>query len=188
MIEKADVDAALKAARHDLDSMSGLAWIKQSSRLERAYYLGLFTGLSGIAKAEDVSHILVRAIAGTFSARPADDTFDSTPTGQAFKSLAHQLLQPDSSQDVVLEAFQQLAEHVDRQDHAWNSRAREARQSLDDLRAVTQVAWSDRSAVESAERERQRSETYRLIGKLEDLVRYIALVETDHRRWMYPQE
>jgi len=189
MIKKAEVDAAIAAALYALDSKSEFAWIKQSSLLERAYHMGLFAGLSGIAKEDHLSNSLVRAIIGTIFPRRADDSFDSTGTGEAFGSLKQHLMQRDSNHPALLEALQQFADQIDRQDRDWNTRLRDTRQLLEEIRAVNRITRSDRSAIETAEqRDRQLYETHRLVETLEGLAHYIALLETDHRRWKSMEE
>jgi hypothetical protein len=184
MIKKAEVDAAIAAARHALDSKPGFAWIKKSSLLERAYYMGLFNGLRRIAKEEHLSNSLLQPILGTFFPRRADDSFDFTGMGEAFESLKQHLMQRDSDKPALLEALQQFADQIDRQDREWNTRLRHTRHLLEEIRAVNRVTRSDRSALETAEQqERRLNETLRLIESLEELARYIALLETDHRIW-----
>ncbi len=50
MIDKNDVEKTLDTARHALSNRSELAWIGKSSLSVRAYFTGIFIGLSGIAE------------------------------------------------------------------------------------------------------------------------------------------
>lgn len=189
MIEKPLVEEALAAADRALDEESGFDWIKKSSLLERAYFAGLFCGLRGIAREEDVGQILFRAISKTMFPRSADDSFLSTRTGALFESLKGELLRQGADCSALSEAIHKLAEEVHELDRDWNSRRRHIQAMLEGLATANRISLPDARTQDSAEqRDRQGCDTYRLLEELEKFARYIALLQTDHRRWRFLEE
>ena len=171
MIGKDEVDTALSAASGAIEQEFGLAWVRNSSLFERAYYLGLYWGLKGIAKEEDASGVLLKAILETGWARSGDDTFGSTQTGKAFERLQQQLTGNKGDQPRLQNAIQDFEREIDRRDHDWNSRFRHVRELLKDPRE-----WTI---------DTKRPEAHYSVERLEPLARYFALLETDHRRWKH---
>ncbi|MGQ0658776.1 MAG: hypothetical protein ACT4NU_11905 [Chromatiales bacterium] len=189
MVGKSEVDAAVAAATRSLAEEPGFAWIKKSGLLERAYFLGLFGGLRGIASEEDIGRILVCAIAKTMFPRSADDSFQSTRTGVLFDSVRRELLREDVDRAALLAAIQRLADHVDALDREWNSRVRHTRMLLETGGQSSQATGRDANAEEDAEqRDRQRHENHRWAEELEHFARHLALIETDHKIWKRLEE
>lgn len=177
MIKKSEVDAALAAATRILAEESSFAWIKRTTLQVRAYFVGLYAGLSGIAREEDVRHILIDVLQKTiFWGR--DDSFKSTRTGTLFDSLRQELLREEVDRPALLAAVQSLADHVDALDGEWNSRTKHARMAFE-----AAVLWNDaternKSTQTIAEqRDRQSDKNRRLAEELEHVARHIALVD-----------
>jgi hypothetical protein len=188
-IEKATVDMGIAAARDALANEPGLAWVTRSSLLERAYFSGLYVGLSAIAEDSEkvLSRLLIDTLYNTLYPRGADDSFDTTSTGKAFAALKQHLTRPESDQVDSLEAMQGFADHIDGKDCQWNSGLRHTRDLLDQLRTM-HLKWSALSAQETTKSPERQNIVHDLVEKLEKIARFIALTETDHRRWKCVEE
>ena len=67
--------AAIKACENAIDSDGDLSWVRESAKLERAYFAGLFVGLSKIAEWDNIKDIMIQKISSTLFARDGDLTF-----------------------------------------------------------------------------------------------------------------
>lgn len=70
------VNAAIESADKALHD-EGLSWIKKSSLLMRAYYLGVYGALESVADERDLKGLLLRTFTATVFPRSGDDTFPS---------------------------------------------------------------------------------------------------------------
>lgn len=67
--------AAIKACENAIDSDGDLSWVRESAKLERAYFAGLFVGLSEIADWDNIKDTMIQKISSTLFAREGDLTF-----------------------------------------------------------------------------------------------------------------
>lgn len=91
---KDDVRKVLDQANDYLaDPENGSDWIASSARHLRAFYHGLYYGLSRASPETDCKQVLLRMVAETICARAGDDLFSGTPLGKGLKVLRESLAQ-----------------------------------------------------------------------------------------------
>lgn len=163
MIDLRDAELALNGARSALDNAdSNLAWIKKSSLIERAYFLGLEVGLLAVMSEKDTSKMNIMSdIFKTLSPRSADDTFPSTRIGSVFRGLKNKA----RSDDDVRFSTNDLKPLTDAVAE-MTSLYRQNRSTVDDIL----------HRFERASLDEQRE----LLIPLEKFLRVISLLETDH--------
>jgi hypothetical protein len=128
MIDENSITAALAAAEAGLED-EGCAWIKRSALTERAYFLGLYKGLSALAAESQLNRLSYRALVQTMHVRPGDDTFAAGQLARTHAALGQDLkaLRNDgpSAADAALQRLAQcLAEIEDRRNSASKQAAR----------------------------------------------------------------
>lgn len=173
MIQSDEAEAAITAAREALSQNSGFSWIKKSSLVERAYFLGLFSGLGAIAAEDDLNRLGLATLTNTFWCRSGDDTFPTTKIGQAFSLLKGRLHEhPETSDRFMIEDAMNLREVV----------TKEERFLQHHLRAIDDVfsRFPSSSSKPTFTDDELRSEQHRLLETLEPYLRIVALLETDH--------
>jgi hypothetical protein len=67
--------AAIKACEKAIDTDGDLSWVRETADLERAYFAGLFVGLSEIAEFDHIKATMLQKISSTLFARDGDLTF-----------------------------------------------------------------------------------------------------------------
>ena len=67
--------AAIKACENAIDSDCDLSWVRESAKLESAYFAGLFSGLSEIAEFDHIKAIMLKSISSTMFTRDGDLSF-----------------------------------------------------------------------------------------------------------------
>jgi hypothetical protein len=150
--------------------------------ITRAYYLGLYTGLSAIADDGEVTDFIDRKVlvllAETYFKRSGDDSFQSTPLGETFNELREEIRRLASTEDTTLDHARELVgpklDFLMKQIRSIEHLTIEARRYLQSgLEALaTELRVEDK---ESDLRKYQR-----LLDSLEDPVRDLALFQTDH--------
>lgn len=182
MIDKNDVEKTFDTARHALSNRSELAWIGKSSLSERAYFMGIFIGLSGIVE-ED--HLLgepfVRAMTYTLSHKhSADNTFASTTIGHNYQRLTEELLHQEQPLNRDLEQMIEELQHViDRCNDKWQSIIHEVRTRIEKIIEIASESKEDPVKPTENHLENRRYELHQFLHNLEPHVRRIALLETD---------
>jgi hypothetical protein len=173
MIQRDEAEAAITAARETLSQNSGFSWIKKSSLVERAYFLGLFSGLGAIAAEDDLNRLGLTTIMNTLWCRGGDDTFPSTKIGQAFSLLkGHFHEHPENSDRFMIEDVANLREVVREDERFLQHHLR----AIDDMFS----RFPSSSSKPMLTDDELRSEQYRLLEALEPYLRIVALLETDH--------
>ena len=174
MIPMDEAKAAVSAAREALSQDSGLSWIKKSSLVERAYFLGLLSGLGGITPEHELSQIgLMTPILETLRCRKGDDTFPYTKIGEAFSSLKGSLQEhPDASSRNLVECILGLRKAIEDDQQLFQHQLH----VIDELLSRFP---SDSGNPTLASRD-LRSEQHRLLEAMEPYLRIVALLETDH--------
>lgn len=168
MIEKTAVDLAIAAAQDALANETGLAWVKKSTLMERAYFMGLLFGLSAIADEGYLSKNLFKPIIlGAMYARKADDTFSATTIGRDYEELKEVIYRDQTLNfDEIKQLADSLLAHIREQDRRWRYLVEEA---LSRLNHLTNDARDE--------------EIYAIVQDLERCIRQISLLETDHNIW-----
>lgn len=173
MIQRAEAEAAITAAREALSQNSGFSWIKKSSLVERAYFLGLFSGLGAIAAEDDLNRLGLTTITNTLWCRSGDDTFPSTKIGQAFSLLKRHLHEhPDTSDRFMIKDVPNLREVIRENERFFQHHLR----AIDDVLSRFPTSSSE----PTFPADELRSEQHRLLETLEPYLRIVALLETDH--------
>jgi hypothetical protein len=67
--------AAIKACENAIDSDGDLSWVRESAKLERVYFAGLFVGLSEIAEFDHIKNTVLQKITSTLFERAGDLSF-----------------------------------------------------------------------------------------------------------------
>lgn len=119
--------------------------------------------------------------------RSGDDTFASTQIGRLYGELRDQLRQfADKSircvdkQDMLFaNQFEQLSRLIEERDRFWRHHLRGLQELLRDLQNMSEEFGSP----DPAERNRAHHRIWETMETLERLLRVVALLETDHRRW-----
>ncbi len=180
MIKKDTVDKAITTAQQALSNTPGLTWIRKSALSERAYFLGLYTGLSGIAKEDLLKRLMIDLVLGTTWQREADDTFESTTIGRNYRGLSDAVRRKESLGSDFQQMIETLQFDIEQHDRKWHGIIREV-QKLMKIIAEAAIA-SEQDIVESCDdcHEERRHELWKLVDYLEPLARLIALLDTDH--------
>ncbi len=173
MIPMDEAKAAITAAEEALSQNSGFSWIKKSALVERAYFLGLFSGLSAIAADDDLKpfdSILIK----TLRYRKGDDTFPSTKVGQAFSSLRGKLRErPEPSNPSMIEYVANLREAIREDERFFQHHLR----AIDDMFSRFSSSSEEPTLTNNDLRSEQQ---HRLLEALEPYLRIVALLETEH--------
>jgi hypothetical protein len=128
MIDENSIAAVSAAAEAGLED-EGCDWIKRSALTERAYFLGLYNGLSAIAAESQLNRLSYRALVQTMRLRAGDDTFAAGQLASAYAALGRGLKASGndgpSAADAALQRLGQcLAEIEDRRTSVSKQTAR----------------------------------------------------------------
>jgi hypothetical protein len=177
MISKKQVDAAVAAAKEELNPDGDFTWVRKSALMERAYHVGLYAGLRAIAREDDLEGPMLRALVNTMFPRDGDDSFDSTPLGREFNKLKKRVLDGEASTlpPEVTDAMTSSLEDLDRR---WTSTLSDARRLIVHIQHMLDNRYADTGKDDSL-----RHEYYGLFQELEHLVRLASLLQVDHRKW-----
>jgi hypothetical protein len=108
-IQQAAVDAAVASADDALANKRGMAWMRKSCLVERAYFWGLYFGLKAIANKDDLQGLLNRAALGALFDREADDTFPSPTIAHDYEALMSALISALGRLEQIYAVKQRLA-------------------------------------------------------------------------------
>ena len=89
MINSIDIETAVTVARAELAEEH--SWITSSALHERAFLIGLHSGLAALAAPEAqaaLDRLTARAVAGTAFGRPGDDPFRATKASASLSQFA----------------------------------------------------------------------------------------------------
>jgi hypothetical protein len=139
MISNDTVNNAIFAARHELTNTAELSWIKESALTERAYYMGLYFGLSGIAEKEILDTLLLKTILGTMWQRKADDTFAATSIGREYGKLKNILQSGEPPDSDFRNTTESLQHDIERHDQKWQSIFRQAQEVMNEIIQVSSI-------------------------------------------------
>ncbi len=152
--------AATNVACDELNTEK-LNWIKQSSLIERAYFLGLVIGLSEFAQegteSDYLNQFLIKKMMGTLWERRADNNFRSTKVGAYFEELSdctNLKTHEESSMMVVIES---LRIHIEALDRKWSNQMECAKIILGQNQSIDEIA--------------------RRLDELEKILRVISIIE-----------
>jgi hypothetical protein len=185
MISKSEVKEAIDGARSALKEESGLSWVRLSALLERAYFLGVLSGLRKIANEEDLN-ALFGSFLQTMWARGADDTFGETRIGKAYDEVndlirreldaalsANREGRTHQIRDSMADDFDGLQDLVKELQRYLHLNA----ESIDEIisRIASDVTGPEGLGTEALE------EKMHLVKSLEEPLRVVSLLETDHK-------
>lgn len=181
-ISDEDVKTAINAARDALMKNSDLAWVRKSSLVERAYFMGLLNGLSAIANDDVTGKLMVQILAGTIFSRAADDTFPSTQLGQDFAALKVGLQSLRTGNGLDPSVIEKVVSDINLLDREWNGCVKSARSLLADIQSMaSELRPRSNGDVLDAERaHEEHSQIERRVFAVNDMVRFIALLKTHH--------
>jgi hypothetical protein len=74
-ITREQTEAAIQAAENAINSEGHLSWVRESAELERAYFSGLFIGLSKISDFNDIKIPMLQMMINTSFGKAGDLTF-----------------------------------------------------------------------------------------------------------------
>lgn len=181
-----EVNEAIEAADKALHDES-FSWIRKSSLYERAYYLGVYTVLESLTDEGNLKKLLLRTLINTIEPRVRDDTFPSTQIGRLYGELRNQVMRfADKSiqcvdeQDVSFDdKLKQLDRLIEERDHFWRYHLRGSQELLRDLQNMSEQFGSP----DPPERNLMHHRIWETLERLKEVLRVVALLETDHHRW-----
>ncbi len=181
-IESTAVECAINAASDALANDTDLAWIRKSCLIERAYFLGLFKGLTAIAEEDAIGNHPVRFFTQTLWSRSADDTFPSTRLGRDFAALEKGLRRLETGNGIDQQVIETVIEDIDVLDRKWRECVKTARAFLSETQSVS-AGFRPPNEDDVPDRKRAGEEIRQIhdrVSALVDIVRYMALLETNH--------
>lgn len=185
MISKQEFESVVTSASDALKPGADFAWIRESAILERAYYIGLYAGLKAIAQEEDLDRLLRRALFETVFMRSGDDSFSSTPVGKAYEELKKSFLD-NKDPEQFTQLIRALLTKLDEIDRSWNSALFAARRIIEELNRLKTKSDSANANADSRNLvDEIISEGCRLFEMLEQYLRVVSLIQTDHRKWRF---
>jgi hypothetical protein len=129
----------LKEVEGFLASSEGLKWISTSALHLRAFYLGLYFGLSQVADEADCKAVLVAMLGETFVMRSGDDRFGATSLGKELRALRERLersiaadrfASSNTEGQTMAIQVEELLRHIDELDATWSDHRDVARHVL----------------------------------------------------------
>ena len=181
-VDEEAVEAAINAARDALSKDPELAWIGKSSLAERAYYMGLLSGLSAIAQEGVPSKCLAPILMKTLFPRAADDTFPSTDLGQTFAGLERSLRSIVETGELDLSAIEAIEIRAMQLDQQWRECYQSALELLASIRSevsgLRMPIEGDKADGMRASHDLQR--VYMQFERLAGALRFLSLLETHH--------
>lgn len=176
------VEIAINAARDALSKDRDSEWIGKSSLTERAYYMGLLSGLSAIAQEDVPSKRLAPILMKTLFPRAADDTFPSTSLGQSFAGLEHSLRSIVETGELDLPAMEAVEIRTRQLDQKWRNCHQVALKLLTNIRSEIS-GFRPPIKEDEADKVRASHDLQRVHMQLEELgitLRFLSLLETHH--------
>ena len=185
MISREEASSAFDGARSALEDESHLQWVRSSALLERAYFLGLWSGLRTIANEDDVSGMFNHSLVQTMFSRSADDTFRGTRVGEAYSAFS------DRARERL---GKMLSEHEQGEDHATSGLTKKdfnellhlveelrkyLNQTIKDIDTLIVDVERSTDCIANGDGEAIRAQMQMIEG-LEEPLRVVALLETDH--------
>jgi hypothetical protein len=174
------VKAAIEAAKNSLKNDSDIAWIRNSAFLERAYYLGLYKGLSSISDDQSLDVLLLHCLMNTIWERDVDNSFISTQIGKNFEQLKVEFDKAVSGKEINLSSAEATIELIEVIDKEWRHCVKNAREII---YLILKASAEFNCAIEK--KSLNQNQQYEILEKmnplgLEELLKHIALLETNH--------
>jgi hypothetical protein len=169
-VDKETVNLATAAAFDALKIEKGIAWIKQSALFERAYYWGIIMALRAVSEKDDLEQAHLALLETAFS-RYADDSFLSTGLGQDYAALKECFDSIDLNENGPA-TIDILVDHINSLDQNWRSAVKHAVNELSEIQS--QYATVGPLTEKTSYLNRNK------VLNLNDVVRYLALLETHH--------
>jgi len=181
MISEDAVGKAVDSAEHELAKNPDMSWITKSALTERAYYVGLFNGLSGIADEELINGHIVKLVMGTMWQREADDTFPSTKIGQNYQKLMNKINSRQPVDDEFKQVLKSLEHYIESNNRKWQGVMREVQGLMERVSDIV-VALENNTVVAASNHDYKNWYELRelFLGHLGTLARQVALIEIDH--------
>lgn len=174
MTESLDVLAAFSAARSALRD-DDFGWITRSAFVERAYWLGLFHGLSALTEGDVLSTEAFRHLRECVTSREGDDGFAESPFAEALALMREAIADPRQPELATLDAaLGTMVAHLAEVERARVDASDVVHSTVDAIQPLT--AADAFRVLDSAEHARLQE----LVDSLEGRLRTLALVEL---RW-----
>lgn len=181
-IDKAAVETAVSAAADSLANNPNLAWIRKSSLVQRAYFLGLFEGLTAIAEEDSTGNKLAESLIGSIWSRSADDTFPSTQLGQDFTALKERLGRIDNASSFDRPTIDKVITDIKSLNREFRSCVEAARALIGEIELEI-AGLKPRIDNVARDRKGEHEVLHRIHDRmyyLEEMMRFMALLETHH--------
>lgn len=180
LIDEVAVETAVLAAKESLISDLDVKWIRKSSLLERAYYLGLYKGLISISDSHSLNILLFHALMDTVWERTGDNSFDSTMIGKFFQQMKDDFNVAFTGEKFATKSTMDLISQIHSLDNQWRSCVSHA---LDLLNQNIKLADEFNRLVESNSLDQDQHHPF--LNKLdpirlEEMLKFISLLETSH--------
>ncbi len=181
-IDSAAVETAIRAAADSLANDPDISWVRKSSIFQRAYFLGLLEGLASIAEEDAIGKRFVPLLIGTLRSKSADDTFSSAQLGQDFTALKTSLREIETGSNWDRHSIDEVNADIDSLDRRFRSCVKHAGTLIGEI--ALEIAGLE-PPINSVARDREgeyevRSRIHDRMSQLEEMMRFIALLETHH--------
>jgi hypothetical protein len=175
------INEAIEASKNSLKSDLDIAWIRNSALFERAYFLGLYKGLSSISNDESLDKLLLYCLMNTMWERDADDSFNSTQTGKNFQQLKVEFDRAVSGEELKILSLESVLEVVEVNNKRWSDSVDNVRTVIDEMLRTS--FEFNRGISKKVSDPNDRNEFYKKMNprRLEAMLRLISLIETNHK-------
>jgi hypothetical protein len=174
VIEPREVGSSFAAA-HAALGQPDFRWVTGSALTERAYWLGLYHGLTVLHDGDALSEEAFRRLRQCVSLRPGDDGFGDSPFAQALELMREAIEDPRQPELETLDAA--VASIVAHVAEVQDERTRAIEGVTAVVEAVRPFTVPDAFRVLSAE---EHAHLQELVDSLEERLRVLARVEL---RW-----
>jgi hypothetical protein len=182
-IENAFVETAISAAADSLANDPDIAWVRKSSLVQRAYFLGLIKGLDAIAEDDAIGKKWpVEIFMSTLWRTSADDTFPSTQLGQDFTALEKGLREIRTKGNWDRSAIDKVFADIRYLDQRWRSCVESALTLLGKIESAP-AGFKLPIGEGPGGREGESEELIRIqdcMYGLDKMMRFMSLLETHH--------
>ena len=175
------INEAIEASKNSLKSDLDIAWIRNSALFERAYFLGLYKGLSSISNDESLDKLLLYSLMNTMWERDADDSFNSTQTGKRFQQLKVEFDRAVAGEELKILSLESVLEVVEVNNKRWSDSVDNVRTVIDEMLRTS--FEFNRVISNKVSDPNERNEFYKKMNprRLEAMLRLISLIETNHK-------
>ena len=179
-IDSNAVKTAIEAAKNSLKNDSDIAWICNSAFLERAYYLGLYKGLSSISDDQSLDKLLLYCLMNTIWERDVDNSFNLTQIGKNFQQLKVEFDKAVSGNEMTLSSAEATIELIEVIDKEWRHCVNNAHEIISTiLKTAAEFNYAIEKKLLNQNQQHEILEKMNPL-RLKEILKHIALLETNH--------